>query len=228
METRFLADAERFKTPSKKRKAAMLGEEGAVRRNMVTFETHRRELPAEGDPGLDVVIADGSLGKGGLTKIVARLESSMVELGKALVEMATVSHDRFVEHDENLHLVTGAVQNLVSSLGPTLGLDPRFEAPTLWGTASFIGDEVVKLGEDAEELKAQVVSVREVIQHVVRKVNEEIGAKPDSNEKMLKILTLVMNRVQALNPELDKMRIHIGKLEAEVTANVSERATKRA
>jgi hypothetical protein len=75
-----------------------------------------------------------------LTKIVARLESSMIELGRAMGEIAVVSHGRFVELDEDVHLVSGAFQNVISALGPAVGMDLRFEAPTLWGTASFIGD----------------------------------------------------------------------------------------
>ena len=65
---------------------------------------NKRELPEEGDPTLDLVISDGSLGKGGLTKIVARLESSMIVLGKAVDEIAGVTHKRFMELDENVHL----------------------------------------------------------------------------------------------------------------------------
>ncbi len=70
LESKFLADADRFKTPSKKRKKAGFSEVGelGMKRELVSFEAHERELPEEGYPGLDVVIADGSLGKGGLTK----------------------------------------------------------------------------------------------------------------------------------------------------------------
>ena len=61
LESKFLTDANRFKTPSKKRKKAGFSEneELGMKREVVAFEAHKRELPEEGDPGLDVIIADG-------------------------------------------------------------------------------------------------------------------------------------------------------------------------
>lgn len=230
-ESKFLADADRFKTPSKKRKAgfARTTVEGVRKREIVSFEVHKRELPEEGDPTLDLVIADGSLGKGGLTKIVARLESSMIELGKAVDDIAGVTHERFMELDENVHLVSGAVQNIMSGLGPSVGMDMRFEAPTLWGATSFIGDEVVRLSDEALSYIAQFTSIQGSLQMIIKRVSEFSGSlsTEDGNAKMLKILTLVMGRVHAINPELDKIRKHIAKIEAEVEATSDSRSKRQ-
>jgi hypothetical protein len=80
------------------------------------------------------------MAKGGLTKIVSCVESSMVILGKDLEERAGVKR------------LSGAVQNLISALGPLFPMDEKFEAPTLLGTTSFIGEEV-----------GQVVSLSQIL-----------------------------------------------------------------
>jgi hypothetical protein len=143
-EMKFLADAEMFRTPTKKRKS-----------EVVSVVAHQRSLPEDGSPELEVMIADGSLGKGGLTKIVSRVETSVVDIGKALEEIAMLAHGRFVVTEDDVLHVSGAVRNLISMLGPATEMDERFEAPTLWGTTSFIGEEVIKIDNKMEAARVR-------------------------------------------------------------------------
>ncbi len=106
----------------------------------VVFVPHERSLPAVGDRELDTLIIGGSMAKGGLTKIVSCVELSMVILGKDLEERTGVK------------CLSGAVQNLIFALGPLFPMDEKFEAPTLLGTTSFIGEEV-----------GQVVSLSQIL-----------------------------------------------------------------
>lgn len=75
-ETQLLADAERFKTPSKKRKAGLSGKddetEGGEELMTLEFIAHERSLPEEGGGELDALITGGTMAKGGLTKIHLR------------------------------------------------------------------------------------------------------------------------------------------------------------
>jgi hypothetical protein len=57
----------------------------------------------------------------------------MIEFGRAMGTIALVAHGRFAELDEDVRLVPGAFQNVISALGSAVGMDLRFEAPTLWG-----------------------------------------------------------------------------------------------
>ena len=107
----------------------------------VVFVPHERSLPTVGYRELDTLIIGGLMAKGGLTKIVSCVISSMVILlGKDLEEIAGVKR------------LSGAVQNLISALGPPFPMDEKFEAPTLLGTTSFIGEEV-----------SQVVSLSQIL-----------------------------------------------------------------
>ncbi len=147
-ETQLLAGAERFKfkTLSKKRKFnTVVGKGDDSQEALMSVEvisSHEVSLPEEGDRELDAHITGGTMAKGWLAKIVSRVESSMIGLGKALEKIARLTHGQFVENEENFHMVSGAVQNLISVLGPAVNMDERFEALKLWGTTSFIGEEV--------------------------------------------------------------------------------------
>jgi hypothetical protein len=101
----------------------------------------------------------------------------------------------------------------MSTLGTAVEMDEKFEAPTMWGTTSFIGEEVVRLAEEIEVSKSGISMVKESVANVIDKIN-----KSDSgvDEKMLKILSLVMNRVQEFSPELKVIRGHTSRLESEL------------
>jgi hypothetical protein len=49
--------------------------------------------------------------------------------------------------------MSGAVQNVQTSVGTPIELDPRFDATTLWSATSFVADEVVKLADGLKGLK---------------------------------------------------------------------------
>lgn len=222
-ESKLLSDADRFKTPSKKRKAKTETDdtEPLV---MVSFEPHERSLPEDGAPELETFIS--SLAKGGLSRIVARLESSVVGVGRALEEIATLTHRRFVENEENVHLVSGAVQNLISVLGPTVEMGEKFEAPTLWGTTAFVGNEVEQTAEEVSHLKVQLVELKTSVSKIMEEKTSQEESSSEANGKMLKILSLVTSRVQAFTPEIAQVRNLVLKLESEMSLS-NARSPKR-
>ena len=63
-------------------------------------------------------------------RIVSQVETSMVEMGKALEEVTEMTNRRFHDAEELVILMSAAaVQNFMSLLGPSVELDdPRFEA----------------------------------------------------------------------------------------------------
>lgn len=226
LETRLLVEAQLFKTPAKKRRAKTeVLDELEPLWSDINIGVHERSLPVDGAPELETVIS--SLAKGGLTRIVARLESSVVGLGTALEEVASLTHRRFGVNEENVLMISGAIQNLISVLGPAVDMGVKFEAPTLWGTAAFVGNEVERVNCEALELKSQIAVIKTAIQSSFADTKKDAEIKTVANAKMLKIITLVMDRVQAFTPEIEMIRKHVQKLETEFSATHLRSAKKQ-
>lgn len=104
-EVKLLDEVETFRTPSKDKKKCLprLSEPS----NLITIPTHRRTLPEETEiSGLDAMTEGGTLARSGLTRTVSKLETSVVEISKALEGTTSqpvvhgqfaVVHGQFVE-----------------------------------------------------------------------------------------------------------------------------------
>lgn len=224
VKTKFLNDAEKFRTPAKKRNKREEDDEVKTQKKNLyktTMVLLDSGLPSVDDTdALDAVIIDGSMLKGGLTRIVARIEANVVTLGKAVQEAANLSNERFDDTEKDVSLMSGVIQNLHATIGYTVGLDPRFEAPTLWGTTSFVAEEVARIGQLVTGLEANIGPLEVTVQGVkdrqdhLASVVRSTG--PDDLEKMRKVLVLVMGHVKKVSPELDQIRSMIQHLEGEL------------
>ena len=208
-----LDEAEAFRTPSKKRKGQAGLSEPLI---LVSIPSHRRTLPEVGESDLEAMIEGDTLRRGGLIRIVSRLETSIVEMSKSLEEVTTIVHGRFEDNEQNVNLVSGAIQNLMSTLGSTVKLDTRFEAPTLWGTTSFIGEEVIRLGEEVDDSKRGITTVMASMDNALGKMEQAEADKVKEETKMIGILTSVVRRVQGIGPELEVIKAKMAELDAEV------------
>ena len=227
-EVKLLAEAELFRTPAKKRKGER-GEDPPIKPfTSVVIGSYQRTLPEVGTAALEALIAQGSpsLERGGLARIVSRLETSTFDLGQSLGEVAGLSQGRFEENEASMVLVSGAVQNIMAALGTSVEMDPKFEAPTLWGVASFVGDEVIRLGEEVEHSSVGLSHAQQALGILAAKVSATELSKPQEEEALKQILTFVMERVQGVSGELDLIRNHITRL-AESKADKSTSPPKR-
>lgn len=59
-----------------------------------------------------------------------------------------------------MELVSGAVQNLMSAFGPSAEMTTRFDAPMMWETVLFIGEEVTRTIDDVETSKDGLTTLR--------------------------------------------------------------------
>jgi hypothetical protein len=223
-ETKFLEDAESFRTPFKKRKDPDENQEGeeeeddAVSRlnRNVKFLKHERGLPPGVDTaGLEALIADGSLGKGGLTRIVAEVETSVERLGDAMEEVATLTHNRFEDNEKESKAMLGVLQNLFATLGPAVEIDSNFEAPTLWGTTAFIAEDVVRLGGVVVSLQAELAPMLDSVNAVIAE-QTKTAASSVSSDKVVQALSLVMDHVRRVGPELELLKKGLKVVEAEL------------
>ena len=221
-ETKFMADAKTFRTPFKKRKQQeqeSMKDEGEVDKGLsvkgVKFARHERGLPpVSAVEELDLMVASGSLGKGGLTKIVANVETSVVNLGDALEEVASVSLQRFVENEKETRAMMGVVQNLFATLGPTVEIDERHEAPTLWGTTAFIAEDVVNLGNAVASLEADVKPMGKGIQDLMALLDKSASDIATNRNQSAQAMEFIMTHVRKVGEELVKVRSVIKQMES--------------
>lgn len=220
--TKFLSDAAKFRTPAKKSRDEMydVDDKDAKRfLSEVSVVLLDRALPSVDDvDALDAVIVDGSMLKGGLTRIVARIEANVATLGESLKEVASLTHERFEENEKDVSLMSGVLQNLHATLGSTVGVDSQFEAPTLWGTTALVADEASRIGQmlsrvdnDMNPMKASIEEMRAGQTRL-----EAARNGSEDNEKMRKVLVLVMGHVKKVTPELERIKAMIHHLEGDI------------
>ncbi|KAI2503869.1 hypothetical protein MHU86_10594 [Fragilaria crotonensis] len=212
-EVTFLEDTSNFRTPSKKRKEGMMnvGTEGFL--DNLDFVGHVRTLPEDLTKELDDVIG-GAMAKGLLTRIVARLESSMVIQGSALEAVAESVYKRFLTNERDLRTVSGAVQNVQTSVGQPIELDTRFDAPTLWSSTSFVAEEVIRVTNGLVAMEGDLAPLKARLETV----NEECGrlVKAVQSDKMLKVLVMVSTKVKEASMEIVSLKAKVSELESEV------------
>ncbi|KAI2505285.1 hypothetical protein MHU86_9187 [Fragilaria crotonensis] len=105
----------------------------------------------------------------------------------------------------------GAVQNLMSSLGSAVEMDPKFEAPTLWGTTSFIGEEVDRLGLDVNQSKVETSEAVTEMKSVVGRMDQVEKSKVEDEAKIVAVLTSVIKRIQGVGSEIEAIKTDVAK-----------------
>ena len=224
-ESSFLMKAKEFRTPSKRsRETTSLSSElhnlmgdGQVG---LSFVTHTRMLPVDeslehDDDELRQMVFVGDGDNASLTKVVSKVESSVVSLGQSMGILAEQTHNRFVAVDHEAKLVAGAVHSLNASLGSAVEVNERFEAPTLWGTVAFIADEVTRLDRDVLSLDLGLKPIQVEMEWVKASLAGVQGYE-ESADKMLKIIKFVMERVesvQSVEPRMDELRQRLREVE---------------
>lgn len=236
-ESLFLAKAKDFRTPSKRlresssaltdfRKRLGLEEEDR------TFVPHLRLLPVvseleEGSELSPSGWAEGGTDDIGLARVVSQVETSLVSLGEALGVLEKKSQARSREADLEAKLIASGLHSLSSNIGTQVELDERFEAPTLWGTTSFITDEIMRLGQEIMTMDLEVKPILMEAGWLKTSFQTLSTTSEESLSKMMKILGLVMQRIQAVGPELETVKTKVGKMEQLQMEFQQERRAKR-
>jgi hypothetical protein len=237
-ETSFLIRAKDFRTPSKRfRESVSVSTDlhQLMDASDNKFVKHTRLLPVVRETGEDEYNTSSEISQqldevandGRLSRVVSKVESSVVAVGEALEVLAEQTHNRFVETDHEAKLIAGAIHTLSSSVGAAVELDDRFEAPTLWGTAAFIADEMIKLSKDILSLELGVSPLKAEMDWM-RSTIDGVKTIEEASSKMSKIIVLVMQRLQSISPELDEVRSRLGMVEAGVASCVRKEGHKRA
>ena len=204
-ETRFLMKADKLKTPSKKRRE----DDEVMETDFVVLgwrgEPYQRTLPEEGSVELENQIAVG-FKKGVVTRAVAGIESKVEGLSKGMVELSQLTHNRFVTIEESVRLGSGFVQTLKSKIGKEFVINERFEAPTMWGTMSFIADELIRVDGVVTRFSDDIEPLKDTIGILQSHIADAGGAK-DATDKLVKIVSIMMSRIQGLTPEIQTLKV---------------------
>ena len=211
-EISFLNDTSNFRTPAKKRKEVSTREEEASLGNL-DFIGHVRTLPEDLSKELDDVISN-TMAKGLLTRIVSRLESSVVSQGAALEAVAERAYKRFLVNERDLRAVSGAVQNVQISVGQPIELDRKFDAPTLWSATSFVAEEVVKVAGGLKGVEDSIIPLQADLKSVAQECSNMTKSGPSA--KMMKVLVMMSGRMKEASNEIIGLKTKVQDLEAEL------------
>lgn len=151
-----------------------------------------RVLPSEKDE-LDKVVAYG-LKPGVLTSVVAGIETNLVLMNEGLEEVAILTAGRLEANEAEAAMVSGMMRNVRASIGSTFELDEAFVAPTLWGSVSFMADEIIRVG-------ARVADTIESFLPFKANITSRLDEAKGSSDTTLKILTMIMKTMKALTAD---------------------------
>ena len=157
-----------------------------------------------------------------LTRVVSQVETSVVALGEALEMVAEQTADRFADVDREAKLVAGAVHTLSSILGTPIELDDRFEAPTLWGTAAFIADEMLRLSKDFLSVELGFRPMKAEVEWIKSSMKDSHSSTEEAGGKIRQILTFVMKRIHEISPEVEAVKIRLGSVEQDIARGGKE------
>ena len=139
----------------------------------------------------------------------------MITQGAVLAEVAVLSHKRFVGNERDIRLMTGAVQKTQILVGNPVEVDEKFEGPTLWTSTSFIADEVIRMNEGIVGMEKTIRSLERSVREI--KLEFERLSVAASNDKMLKVLVMVTNKMKEASQQIVELKTKVGDLEEEVS-----------
>ena len=124
-ETLFLSKAELLKTPAKRTRDP----DDDVILEAWQGPKLERTLPSPGED-LEAFI-DIGVSKDELIKAVASVESNVGVMNDGVKELASLTHNRFVNAERTVDTLMGIIQSLKSRFGDVVDVEERFLAPTL-------------------------------------------------------------------------------------------------
>ena len=211
-EASFLSKADKAKTPSKKRRDEVeeIMESDFVILGGRSDDTYQKILPNEGSMELENQISVG-FKKGVVTRVVAGVESRLESMSKGMVELSQLTHTRFRTVEESVRVFGGVLQTLRTKIGREVPVHERFEAPTLWGTTSFIADELTRVDKEVLHLFEEVEPVKTSIKVLENHV-ENLKDVKESSDKLVQIVTIMMKRIQMITPEISQMKSELNNI----------------
>ena len=181
-ETEFLVESTLLRTPAKRKKDYLGGEEYEGLQPTWTKPKYDRTFPEDPSELEALSISEGAK-KGVVTTTVSDIESYIVGMGEAVQDVAEIHHDRLVSLEDDLEVMIGVVQTLKSRLGTTVDLGEWYTAPR----AAFMADDLTKVTQDLDDMKKFAVKPIEEAVATLNTVDIERNTK---TEKVIKAVTI--------------------------------------
>jgi hypothetical protein len=205
-ETLFLSRAELLKTPAKRKRDP--SEESRL--SVWQGPKLERTFPSPGDD-LDAFI-DVGVTKQKLVKMVASVESNIESMNKGVVELALLTHNRFANSEASVDTLMGILQSLKSRVGEAVDIEDSFAAPTLWGTTSFIADEVVSLRLSHDELSGEFKPLKQSLTDLTVKAALEGKDVQKRFTTIIEVVSSMMTKVQSMAPVIEGIKEDLSRL----------------
>lgn len=208
--TEFISEADRFKTPAKRKsppglKTEPFGDEWEV-------VPHDRIFPEDSPRNQDIDL-DLSKDSKALRQAITGIETSVIGLGTNLTQVAGATLARFQANEKDSPLLmAGVIQTLKGSLGtPPLNLDSKFESPSVWTTAAFISDELIDVGLVVWALDSEFKEFKQIVEESSLSSANPEEAVHTAMDRYIQILTSLMGKVKERDgPRIDGNAIHDG------------------
>ena len=208
----FLIDeADQFKTPAKRKRDPAIG--GGPFGNDWVVVLHDRMIPD--DPLRSTV---GSASKGDLivgmdilTQAVMGVETSIIGLGTNLEEVTMATLNHFETNERDSLLMAGLMQTIKANLGSMpSNMDTKFISPTIWGSTTFIAEELIDVGMYVWSLQSEFAEFKTF---VAESLEEQVMATARKHpDRVVEVLKLVMDKVKEMAPDVTEMKASVSML----------------
>jgi hypothetical protein len=157
-EAEFLNKAVLFCTPAKRKCAETSGADVLMMDSK--DEKFKRWLPS--DPiELEAFIEGSGAKRGVITKAVSSVETRLGVMDEGIGELTSLTQDQFVALESEIEIIWGILKTVKTRIGNVVEVDGKFLAPTLWGSTSFIADEVVCMNNVVEIISNNIGPIRD-------------------------------------------------------------------
>ena len=123
--------------------------------------------------------------------------------------MATLK--RFETNERDSLLMAGVMQSIKSNLGSIpVNLDAKFTSPTLWGSTTCIAEELIDVGLYVWALQAEFTDFKSFVSESFEE--QVVAAAKRSPDRVVDVLTLLMDNVKEMAPDLAGMKSSVSTL----------------
>jgi hypothetical protein len=201
-ESDFLVESQLLRTPGKRKKDSLSGEEFEGPLPSWPNPKYHRTLP-EDPQELEELVNEG-VRKGVLSNAVCKIETHIVGMSFALEDTAALHHDQLVTLEDNLEVMIGVIQTLKSRVGSSVDIGDRYLAPTLWGSTAFIADDLTRLSDELTSMSQNIISPMKETLEVLSATDVLVYAS--KMEKVVQTVKILLSRVESINESLKEVK----------------------
>ena len=134
---------------------------------------------------------------------MSKIETYIVDMSDAVTDLSQIHQDRLVALEDNLEVMIATVQTIKAKVGVSVDLGERYTAPTIWGSAAFMAEDLSKVLGDLDEFQEGVISPFQKSLDDLAAMDVELVSKSD---KIVQAVKLLLTRVQVVNDAVQEVK----------------------